>query len=145
MNTLRDDLNEAMRSEKIEGIEFLRMNDWQWVLEKLANEFLSEGKKSLDRIWLWDSIKEPYSTNQLENTLVELKSILNDFEYYWFIASDEDGKYWVLDGTGKAIITLLSEMRCFEYYIVDKKFSWLICENHHDVMVFKGAIEFVQK
>jgi hypothetical protein len=42
MNTLRDDLNEVIRTEKIEGIEFVRIHDWQWVLEKLANEFYLE-------------------------------------------------------------------------------------------------------
>jgi len=141
MNTLRDELNDVISSEKIQDLEFIRMNDWQWIMDKLAGSFLSHGKKSLERIWLWDSIKEPYKSYQPDDGIGELKSLLNESESYWFIASDEDGKYWVLEGTGKALVKVLSETRYFEYYITDKAISWLICENHHGVMVLKGSIE----
>ena len=139
MNTIRDELNGTINSENIKDIEFLRMNDWQWIIDKLANEFLSHGKQSLERIWLWDSIKEPYTSYQPEDGVEELKSLLDQSESYWFIASDEDGKYWVLEGTGKAIVNVLSETRYFEYYITNKNISWLVCENHHGVMIIKGS------
>ncbi len=141
MNTLRDDLNEVINSENISGLKFLRMNNWQWILDRLAEEFLSDGKRSLDRIWLWDSIKEPYQSYQPDNSLEELASLLTDSETYWFIVSDEDGKYWVLEGTGEAIVRLVSDTYYFEYYITDKNISWMICENHHGVMVLKGLNE----
>ena len=141
MKTLRDELNEVISSENIKELEFLRMNDWQWIMDKLANEFLSHGKQSLERIWLWDSIKEPYTSYQPADSIEELKFLLKQTESYWFIASDEDGKYWVLEGTGKAIVSALSETRYFEYYITNKEISWLICENHHGVMVLKDSIE----
>ncbi|WP_444914642.1 DUF6756 family protein [Microbulbifer sp. TRSA007] len=141
MNTLRHEINEVISSEKIQGLAFLRMNDWQWIMDKLADSFLSQGRQSLDRIWLWDSIKEPFTSYQPGNGIKELNSLLSESDSYWFIASDEDGKYWVLEGTGKAIVRVLSETRYFEYYITNKEISWLICENHHGVMVLKGSIE----
>ncbi len=141
MNTLRDELNEVIGSEKIDALKFLRMNDWQWIMERLANTFLYHGNRSLERIWLWDSIKEPYISYQPDDAILELKALLKPADFYWFIASDEDGKYWVLEGTGKSIIRALSGMRCFEYYITDKEVSWLVCENHHGMMVLKGPIE----
>lgn len=141
MNTLRDDLNEVINSENISGLKFLRMNNWQWILDRLAEEFLSDGKRSLDRIWLWDSIKEPYQSYQPDNSIEELASLLTDSETYWFIVSDEDGKYWVLEGTGEAIVRVVSDTYYFEYYITDKNISWMICENHHGAMVLKGLNE----
>ena len=141
MKTLRDELNEVISSENIENLEFLRMNDWQWIMDKVANEFLTHGKQSLEKIWLWDSIKEPYTSYQPEDGMEELKSILKQKGAYWFIASDENGKYWILEGTGEAIISALSETRHFEYCITNKEISWLICENHHGVMILKGLIE----
>jgi hypothetical protein len=141
MNTLRDEINEVIGSENIEGLEFLRMNDWQWILDKLADNFLSQGNRSLERIWLWDSIKKPFTSYQPDDGIEEIRSFLNRSDSYWFIATDEDGKYWVLEGTGQAIVSVLSESRCFEYYITNKKITWLICENHHGVMVLKGKIE----
>jgi hypothetical protein len=145
MNTLRDELNEVINSEKIQGLEFLRMNEWQWIMDKLANNFLSHGTKSLDRIWLWDSIREPYTSCQPKDGVEELSSFLSESDSYWFIASDEDGKYWILEGTGKAIVSALSETGYFEYYITNKEITWLICENHHGVMVLKGTIESERK
>ncbi len=139
MSTIRDELNRIINAEGLKDIEFVRMNKWRWIIDKLADEFLSQGKQSLKRIWLWDSIKEPCLTYQPEDGLEELKSLLDQSEFYWFIASDEDGKYWVLEGTGKAIVRVLSETRYFEYYITNKKFSWVVCENHHGVMVLKGG------
>ena len=145
MYTIRDELNEVINSGRIQGLEFLRMNDWQWIMDKLANNFLSHGKTSLDRIWLWDSIREPYTNYQPEDGVEELRYLLSESESYWFIASDEDGKYWVLEGTGSSIVNALSETRYFEYYITNKDITWLICENHHGVMVLKGTIEFEHK
>lgn len=145
MNTLRDELNEIISSEKIQGLEFVRMNEWQWIMDKLANNFLSHGKKSLDRIWLWDSIREPYTSYQPKDGVEEMSSFLSETDSYWFIASDEDGKYWVLRGTGKSIVSALSETRYFEYYITNKEITWLICENHHGVIVLKGTIASERK
>jgi hypothetical protein len=141
MNTLRDELNEVIYAEKIVGLEFARINKWQWVMERLADQFLSHGRQSLNRIWLWDSVKEPYTSYQPDDSIQELKALLKPDETCRFIASDEDGKYWVLQGTAESIIKVLSEMRCFEYYITDENISWLISENHHGSIVLKGSIE----
>ena len=145
MNTLRDELNKVISTEDIKGLTFLRISEWQWIINKLAENFLSKGKQSLERIWLWDSIKEPYTSYQPEDGVLELKTILSESGSYWFIASEEDGKYWVLEGTGRAIITTLSETRYFEYYITNKEITWLICENHHGIMILKGNIEYRQE
>jgi len=141
MKTLRDEITETINSEEISEIDFVRMNQWQWVMNRLAEKFLVKGKQSLERIWLWDSIKEPMSSYQSDNILEDLNLLLERGDQYWFIASDEDGKYWVLKGTGKAIVELLSESRLFEYYIAEKDLKWLMCENHHGVVVLKGTIE----
>ena len=135
--TLRDELSEVMCSNKIEDLEFLRVNRWQWILEKFAETFLSQGKLSLQRIWLWESVKKPYQYYQAEDTIKELEKILDTYEKYWFIVTDEDGKYWVLEGTGVAIIKVISESRYFEFYITDKMFSWFVCENHHNEIIIK--------
>ena len=138
MKTLRDDLNEIIKSEDIRGISFVRMNDWQWVLNKIAETFLVHGREDLKRVWLWESFKEPYTSYQTENAISELRSLLNPIEQYFFIASDESGKYWVMEGTGESIVSLIGNSFCFEYYIVNKSVSWLLCENHHGIMVQLG-------
>jgi hypothetical protein len=145
MKNLRDELNEVINSENIQEISFLRLNEWQWVLNQLAENFLANGAKDLNRIWLWESIKEPYSSFQPDDAIAALKGLLQPQESYFFIASDEDGKYWVLKGNGAAIVTLVAESHAFEYYISNLSISWLLCENHHGVIVSKGNIQGLSK
>lgn len=143
MSTLRDELNETIKSHKITDLNFLRINDWSWVLKKLADAFLSHGKNSLDNVWLWDSIKEPYKKYKPEDCIKELMLLIDSLASYYLIVTDEDGKYWVLDGKGHAIITALSSSRLFEYYITNKDFSWLLCENHHGIFYIKKTKDSV--
>ena len=139
MKNLRDEINQVIKSENIPSLSFVRLNKWQWMLSKIANTFLVHGEKDLEKVWLWESFKEPYKSFQPENSIAELKKRLSATEQYLFIASDEGGKYWVLEGLGSSIICLISNSFCFEYYITNKSMSWLLCENHHGVMVQVSA------
>lgn len=140
MNTLRDNINETIKCENIIDIDFVRLNHWEWILDKLANAFLSNGKQSLSKIWLWEELKTPYTPLNEKDGWSLLKETLNNDFLYWFIASDEDGKYWVMDGKGASIIRLIENGQCFEYYIIDKKFNWMLCENHHGQIYAAGEI-----
>ncbi|KZZ56195.1 hypothetical protein A3762_11270 [Oleiphilus sp. HI0125] len=138
--TLRDEINEVVANSNIDEIKFLRLNQWQWILDELATNFLVNGKTGLARIWMWDSLREPFEKCDVDDGLPYIASLLNFAETYWFIASDECGKYWVLEGTGQAILRTLEESPYFEYYIVNKSMSWLVCENHHGAVFVKGEI-----
>lgn len=60
-------------------------------------------------------------------------------ERYWFIASDEHGKYWMAEANGVGILTVLRKTYYFEYFVVNGHMTWLICENHHGVLVEASA------
>ena len=135
---LRDSINDAIKTGAIVEIRFVRIHQWQWVLETFAERFLINRKKDLDRSWLWESIVEPYISSQPDNAIDQVRSALQDGSSYWFVASEEDGKYWVLQGSRKGIVTLLSEMHCFEYYILTNNFDSMMCEDHHGVLYIKG-------
>ena len=141
MNSLRKDINAAINSEGIEGIGFVRLHQWRWVIDAFANAFLERGVLDLEYVWLWEHFKKPCSSHQPEDPIGVLKSLLEPARSYWFIATDEDAKYWVLQGTGDAVVQLLSEMNGFEYYLTDKEMSWFLCETHHGAMLAKGPIE----
>ena len=136
--TIRDEINRVVSSEKISDIQFVRLNQWNWVLEKIAEKFLLQGKADLNHIWLWERFKEPCESSQPNDGIAELKLRLELDSKYWFIASDEDGKYWVMSGLGNSVVRLLSEMRCFEYYVVSEDLNSILCENHHGVFIRKG-------
>lgn len=51
----------------------------------------------------------------------------------WFFVKEtrQDPKFWIYEGTIKAIQKVIEETVAFEYYIASKKFRWVLCENHH--------------
>ena len=136
--TLRDDINDAVKSCGISDFEFLRLTKYEALLNKIASQFLAHGKPDLEYIWLWEHFKEPIAKASEQDPFIFLESRLPLNQQFWFIASDEDGKYWVACGKAKSILTVLKEMYLFEYYIIDNKFNWILCENHHGLLIQSG-------
>jgi len=57
----------------------------------------------------------------------------------WLIAGDcLDRSFMVCEGSIRDIRDVIGECYGFEYYIVPKDLSWLLCENHHDVLIAVG-------
>jgi hypothetical protein len=105
------------------------------VLETIAEHFLARGKRDLNQVWMYHSFHEVIATSQPRDIFAELKKRLDDEEIYWFLASEQDGKYWVAEGSGAGIIKVIGEMHGFEYYICDRKMGWIFCEDHHGILV----------
>jgi hypothetical protein len=60
-----------------------------------------------------------------------LKELVPSQETVWFVAEEwkrikQHGNFWLCEGTITVIAELLGEMYGFEYYIVSKKFEWLL-------------------
>lgn len=105
------------------------------MLDTIAERFLAHGRMDLGKVWLHESFHSIIDTSQPPDIFAELRKQLNDDEHYWFLASEEDGKYWVAEGSGAAIINVIGEMHCFEYYIVDRQMTWILCESHHNMLI----------
>lgn len=133
--TIRDDLNIAIKEKKIGGLTFIRLTKYEAVLNRIAERFLAHGRLSLNYVWLWEHFQNPMVVSTEKQTTSFLTDCLLLNERYWFVASEEDGKYWVAESTGKAIIQVVEEMYPFEYYIAQRDFKWLLCENHHGVFI----------
>jgi hypothetical protein len=72
--------------------------------------------------------------------------ILTPADRYWFVAKSatpakKESEFWLYEATGRAILQNLSEAHFHEYYIVEKKMSWLLCENHHGVIIACGDLK----
>ena len=134
MNTLRDDITAALVENGITDFHFVRLHHYQQILERIAERFLAEGTKDLNYMWLWERFRHQLSSCHPTNALTELGSRLKPEERYWFLACEYNGKLWVADATGAGILSMLRQMYHFEYYIVDRHMTWLICENHHEML-----------
>lgn len=136
--TLRDDITTALAAAPETDFHFVRIHSFQ-ILDRIAERFLTEGRQDLRYVWLWERFCYKLSSSHPNDSVSVLESRLHPDERYWFLASDEHGKYWVADATGSGIFTILQEMYCFEYYVVDRHMTWLICENHHGVLIEASA------
>jgi hypothetical protein len=72
-----------------------------------------------------------------------LTQLVDGQEQIWFAACDTDhdpSKFWLFQGTVQAIQRLLQAHCYFEYYLVSKKYRWLLCETDHDVLIGLGSV-----
>lgn len=136
---LRDDITEAIRDRTDIDFTFVRLNRYEAVLDRFAERFLVHGRRDLKLIWLWSSLRHQVSSSQPDDIFTTLTERLSPSERYWFIASDEASKYWVAEASGTGIVETISEMYGFEYYISDLSMTWMLCENHHGVLIEASA------
>ena len=133
--TLRDDITAALTAVPAADFHFVRLQSFQDILNRIADSFLSQGRQDLRYVWLWERFRHQISSSHPSDVLAELERRLQRDERFWFLASDQHGKFWVADATGSGVLTTLREMYHFEYYVVDRHMTWLICENHHGMLV----------
>jgi hypothetical protein len=46
----------------------------------------------------------------------------------------------VYDATPAVVQQIIGECYGFEYYLIAKNLSWLLCENHHDMVIAVGGV-----
>ena len=60
--------------------------------------------------------------------------------YVLFEEKRQREKFWVFEMYLEELKVILGEAECYgDYYIVSKKYEWLISEDHHDIVSFVGA------
>lgn len=141
----RADIEVAVKVLSLSASDFrvLRFYEYENILKEIVAKFTTLGTKGINANWLWDSFKEPKFCIQLEYVPAILKQLISSEETVWFIAEDwpstkQHGKFWLYEGKIAAIVDVLGEMYGCEYYLVSKKFEWLLCENHHDILMAVG-------
>jgi len=137
---LRDDITRAINEARIEGFAFVRLTQWEAVLHRIAERFLKRGVRDLVYVWMAEEFRNVVSAMHPSDPLGHLREQLEPDRDYWFLASDQHGKYWVADATGSGIMRVIGEMYGFEYYVVDRHLEWILCENHHGVFIKAAAI-----
>lgn len=142
----RVDIEKALKTTGLSSNDFKLVNPYEYekVLVAILDKFTTLGKKGLNCSWLWNSFKDPKSSIQLDYPPPYLKKLVALEEKVWFVAENQGrtkqhGNFWLYEGKVATIIDILGEMYSFEYYIVSKKFEWLLCENHHEILIGVGS------
>ncbi len=99
-----------------------------------------------DRRWWWESFREPGASLAFASGDGWRKLPLvapNPSERIWFIAEDDQlPQSPVFETSAEMASRIIGECYGFEYYLIAKDLSWLVCETHHNVLCAVGqAVE----
>lgn len=142
----RADIEEAVKALRLSANTFrlVNLHEYEPSLVSILERFTTLGKKGVNYSW-WGSLKEPHVSIHVAYPPGVLQKLVPPQERVWFVAEDwrgtkRHGNFWLYEGTVAAIVKLLGEMYGFEYYIVSKKFEWLLGEDHHGVLIGVGQV-----
>lgn len=108
----------------------------------LYQELFTEFVTGADRRWWWEAFSKPSSSKNFEDgkgfeRIVEL--VPNPEERVWFVVEEDQLPFFpIYEATPNAIQKVIGECYAFEYYIIPKSKSWLLCENHHNRVIGVG-------
>lgn len=140
---LRIEIDRACRELGILQSDFssVSIHDWPDIERRVVESFVESSGYSSP--WLWEHFKqESHSIQIAEHPDVLLNLFLDPSELVWFFVNEtvrERTKFWYYVGRVNAIQQVLGEVQGLsEYYLVSKKYEWLLCCNHHGVLIGTG-------
>lgn len=154
--SLRLEVVEYISKNKIseKDFRFLGIYEWQNIYHKIVNHFVDEQyarrtgmhwantmngfRKDINRIYAF-----AYRDNNSYKWMEKLPEIVKCEKVYLLLEDDEvpNDKYWIAECNPSIIDLIINDAVSLleDYYITDKKFNWLITENHHEVVQFIGS------
>lgn len=121
----------------------LELNDWKEIENKIYQTFCNLTNYKSRPVWLWEHFKlDTFSVSTKGKPFLYLDKLIDDTETVYFFVNEtvnEADKFWFYQGQVKPIQTIIAEA-CYidELYLVSKKYEWLLCFNHHDILIATG-------
>jgi hypothetical protein len=140
-SNLQNDIDEACQKLRIPAADFSPLpftTNWHQLEERIYQAFCNIAGKGRPR-WLWEKYKnEWYGLSLKDYPDNILDQLVPNSETVWFMAYDGDN-FFFYQGKVKAIQQVLFECSPDEYYLINKKYEWLLNVNHHDYLTGTGA------
>lgn len=139
MGEVKDEVEEAIRSLGFSEKDIVLLDDK--VGEKVFKDCLNYFVKSGDRRWWWEDFRQPFFLfKDFDKPFEHLDKIMPGTEgKVWLIVEDDSEPFYpVYDVKPSIIGQIIAECFAFEYYIIDKNNEWLLCENHHNMLIGIG-------
>ena len=132
---------------------FLGIYEWQNVYDRLLKNFVEERyaekyglywsniragfQKDIDKIYTFTVGSE---NNVSYEWIEKLSEIVKCETVYLFLEEEKQAaKYWIAECNPSIVHLIINDaIYPTDYYITNKKFDWLITENHHDIVQFIG-------
>jgi len=143
MDTVVEEIGRAASALQIaqEKLRLLSPDEGKGVYLSALEYFVAGG----DRRWWWESFRSPGVTKRFEagdGWRQLLRVVPDPSATVWFIAEDVQLPYYpVYETTTEIAVQVIGECYGFEYYLIAKDFSWLLCETHHNNVCAIGEVE----
>jgi hypothetical protein len=139
MDSNADEIRRAVAELRFAPQRFRPVADQESVsvYESARKHFIPSGNPS----WWWEHFPKSESAHLPNGAALQrlLEVVPDPDERVWFIAEDFVApQYSVWEATVRDIQATLLECYGFEYYLVQKDFRWLVCENHHEMLIGVG-------
>lgn len=142
-------------SIKNEDFHFLSLYQWQNVYDKILENFADyawtrhNGLHWLNTNGIYKkSVCYSFDSREQWDWILKLPDMLENTEEMLYFVLEEEGqksKFWIAEGKMKTIAQIIYEgLFDDDYYIVDKKYRWMITRNHHGVVAFVGEVPIVK-
>ena len=139
-------------------IRLLPVNGWQGILKTVGDRFVDHSYFYTyglhwantnggfrDDVPVVFAFREGLQDTASYEWSERLSEIVGEQMVYLLI-EEPGGKFTVCECISSAVYLVINEaVYPSDYYITDKKFNWLISENHHDVVMFLGESLDVEK
>jgi len=140
--SIRKDIERAIKELQINRDDFQEISKLRWkeILLKVVECFVQKTHYTHDLHWAWNRLKEPCNILRFDNNngYRYIEELIDD-KYVWFITEDSSGKFWLYEGKPEIISKVIEESYYIdEYYIVSKKYEWILCEDHHQIIHGSG-------
>lgn len=116
--------------------------DFKGIEEKIYQTFckIKPFNQRSNLLWLSFKQTEFWTENLPDNPENYLHEMIDLNEKIWFVMHDFSvSKMWFYEGKIQAIQKLIGETHHYEeMYFISKKFKWLFCVTHHDMLITTG-------
>lgn len=94
-------------------------------------------REDMDKIYSFVEGSKNHASYEWIESLTE---IVGCEKIYLFLEEDrQTAKYWIAECAPSIVHLIINDaIYPADYYITNKKFDWLITENHHDIVQFIG-------
>jgi len=140
--SIRAEIDELLKSLKgHDKLSEVNKKLWEPIIKTIEERFIQKQHYTNSMHWGWLRIKEPLHVLRLVSSPERyIKHFVSD-EVVWFVVEDYKDKMWLYEGNTsfitKHVIPELKHLR--EYFLVSKKYEWLLCIDHHDLVHGSGT------
>lgn len=132
MWNISEEIITAANTLKINVIEISESQSAE-IIKKITKKYTTEKENR----YLWEEIVDYFSINNKDAWQWVSEFIGNSEAIMFFNNSDERKAF--LFQNGNDLVSVLSETYGFEFYITDKDLTYLLCFNHHDILISSGV------